>query len=93
MSSPVFREENIVPCPALLEKLREAAEALRPDETNDLHRDLMSAIADLETACRATVPISRGHVRIGFGQSKANKAIACDQVTSIVKQIKALRAW
>ncbi len=67
-----------------------ALKGLIPDE---LYTQLQTSMSDVDQACVPKVPIWRGYTQIGVGLSKSQKAIACDQMSAIIKQIKALKAW
>ena len=67
-----------------------ALKGLIPDE---LYTQLQTSMSDVDRACVPIVPIWRGYTQIGVGLSKSQKAIACDQMSAIIKQIKALKAW
>jgi len=58
-----------------------------------LIRQLYDAAERLEEAMKATVPISRGTTKMGFGVSKTQKDIAADAVISIARAIKSLKGW
>ena len=59
----------------------------------DLLEQLKNAVEILEERMKATVPISKGTCKVGFGVSKTQRGIAADQVISIAKAIKSLKGW
>lgn len=59
----------------------------------ELAAQLDAAVTELKEKMKATVPISRGGHRVGYGLSKAKKGIAADTVISIVRAIKGLPGW
>ena len=59
----------------------------------ELLNQLMDAVRELEEKMKATVPIKRGQLRIGFGVSKTQRGIAADAVISIAKAIKSANGW
>jgi len=62
-------------------------------ENPELLDQLRAAVEELEVRMKATVPISRGTSKIGFGVSKAQRGIAADAVISVARAIKALKGW
>lgn len=54
---------------------------------------LKDAIRELEEKMTASMPISKGSIRVGFGVNKIQRSIAADSVISIVKAIKILKGW
>lgn len=58
-----------------------------------LLKQLKEAIVELEEKMKATVPITQGLNRVGWGVSKTHRGIAADAVISITKAIKSLRGW
>lgn len=91
--APIYRQDGFLPNQKLFEDLRAACEALEPHAPKELFDALQAAVLDVEEASRATKHIVKGGTSVGFGVSKADKAIACDNVVSIVRQIKALKSW
>ena len=90
--APYYTTENVATQPALISSLREAIKAIENDAPKELMQELWRAFGEVEESLKATVPIKR-HVRVGFGVSKEKKAIACDAIISVVRQIKASKAW
>lgn len=93
MKPPIYREQGTLPTADLFDKLEQAVTALEPHTSPEWLANLRASIAEAKQASIANVPISRGGSRVGYAVSKADKAIACDNVMAIVKQIKATRAW
>ena len=62
-------------------------------ENPELLDQLDVAIEELVIEMKATVPITKGSHRIGFGADKIKRGIAADAVISIAKAIKGLRGW
>jgi len=93
MRAPVYAEENASPLSVELAQLRAAIEPLLDVASDDLKQRAVEALNALEAACKATVPVRRGGCKVGYGLDKAQKAIACDTMIAIVRQIKAERAW
>jgi hypothetical protein len=60
---------------------------------NELLEKLLATCQELDFVCRANEPISRGGTRVGYGVSESKKAIVCDTVISIVKEIKKIKGW
>jgi len=60
---------------------------------NDLLEELLATCQELDFVCRANVPISKSGIRVGYGVSESKKAIVCDTVVSIVKEIKKIKGW
>jgi len=59
----------------------------------ELLNQLKDAVVDLEEKMKASTPIVKSGVRIGWGVNKAQRGIAADSVISVVRAIKALRGW
>lgn len=59
----------------------------------ELFRQLNEAVIELEEKMKATLPINKGLVSIGFGVNKAQRGIAVDQVISVARAIRNLRGW
>ena len=93
MRAPVYTEENASPLAKELAQLRAAIEPLLDGTSDELKQRAVEALNALEAKCKATLPIRRGGCKVGYGLDKVQKAIACDTVIAIVKQIKAERAW
>ena len=97
MAATIFRDRGTTPesLAGALRELRTAANEMRGSCPEELIAQLFDAISNLEESVKATVPIKRGAVgqTVGFGISKATKAIACDRVIAAAKQIKAYRSW
>lgn len=91
--APVYREKGCLPTAQLFENLVDAAKQLDGKAPADLMSKLWAAIEDAKRASEAKVAISRGSHRVGYGVSKEDKAIACDAIMSIVRQIKSSKAW
>ena len=66
---------------------------ITPKSLSDLLDLLSGAVLDLQSVCQASEPISKGGYSVGYGVSKSKKAIAADRVTSIVREIKAVKGW
>jgi len=58
----------------------------------DLFTQLKEAVDNLEHTMQASEPIYRTSI-VGYGVSKAKRAIAADAVISIARQIKGLKGW
>ena len=93
MKPPFYREPGVLPTKDMFEKLSEAVDALEPHAPPELMRDLRTAVEEARVASTTRIPISKGSTRVGYGVSKADKAIACDNVVAIIRQIKAAKAW
>ena len=89
--APIYKTEGVSTVD--LKPLRDAVAALRGNAPSDLLADLSWAVAELELAVKAVVPIARGGRQLGYGVDKAKKAIACDLVISIVREIKKVKGW
>jgi hypothetical protein len=92
MTPPVYREK-IIACQKRFDELYEVLPQVKEFCPPELWVSLNTAIANCKLDCVADIPISRGGIPKGFGVNKAKKAIACDNIIAIVKQIKALKAW
>ena len=93
MAAPIYREQSAEPMKTQIEELRSTADTLKDQCDVDLWVRLHAAIDRVEEAAKATIPITKAGRTVGYGINKAEKAIACDHLISVVKQIKALRAW
>ncbi len=91
--APIYREQDAAPYQERIKALWEIVEKLRMESPPDLMSELAQAITDLEAACRAVVPISNGSRRVGYGINQSRKAIACDAIVSIVKELRKVRGW
>ena len=94
MKAPVYTHYNYLPFVSHFDNIRKLTSKIAefcPD--NKLIDLLYEAINDLEEASKASMSITKGGLRAGYGIDKAKKAIACDNVIAIVKQVKALKAW
>lgn len=58
-----------------------------------LLNQLKEAVIELEAKMLATLPISRGGRRVGWGVDKIHRGIAADNVMSIARAIKSLKGW
>jgi hypothetical protein len=56
---------------------------------SDLLRQLNEAILELEDKMKASIPIFKGTLTVGFGVNKIQRGIAI----SVAKAIKALKGW
>jgi hypothetical protein len=92
MAAPVYKPDAAI---AMSERadLWECIDDLRSVIPHEMYTSLRSAMVKVDQACIPNVPISRAGSRVGMGLNKAQKNIACDNIISIVKQIKALKAW
>jgi hypothetical protein len=59
----------------------------------ELLDQLQEAVEELAIRMKATVPIKKGQVEVGFGVDKTQRNIAADAVISIVKAIKSVKGW
>jgi len=91
--APVYKRQGTPTCAAEIEQLRKVCAELKDDLVSTYYNRLMSAIDDVETACRAVLPISKGGHRVGFGVDKAQKNITIATAIEILRQIKAEKAW
>jgi len=91
--APVYMESGYNPAKSLLEELRIAATDLQDQCPPEIYSNLLIKIGKLEEACKATKNITRNGGYVGSGVDKAKKAIACDGVVAIIKQIKNIKAW
>lgn len=91
MKAPVY--ENANPLANEIAQLHKAIAPLLDTASEELRQQAFDALNALDAACKATLTIRRGGCKVGYGLDKAQKAIACDTVIAIVKQIKAERAW
>lgn len=93
VKAPIFRTEGHLQMSEQFDELRRIADRLAADAPSGLITELRAAIQAAEDATRATRPIGRGATRVGYGVGKAQKAIACDQLIAIARQIKAIKGW
>lgn len=89
----MYQNENANPLAMELSQLRDAIAPLLDGTSDELKRRALDALNALDAACKAKLAIRRGGTKCGYGIDKAQKAIACDTVIAIVKQIKAEKAW
>jgi hypothetical protein len=92
MPSPYYKDGTVV-AKKERDELWEIIYSLKETIPYELYLQLNSSMTRVDQACIPTVPISRAGSRVGMGLSKSQKAIACDQMSAIIKQIKALKAW
>jgi len=90
--APVYRKKGAPTCVDLIEDLRAQCANLSEVDV-ELYRHLHSTLDELETACRAVLPISKGGHRIGFGVDKTQRNICVATAMEILRQIKAVKAW
>lgn len=90
--APVYSTEQQI-CVEQLKNLRNVATSLRGQCPEELYQALCQALDSLELACRATKQLFRGTHPVGFGVGSMEKAIACDNLISIARQIKGVKAW
>ena len=90
--APVYLTEQQT-CIEQLKNLRDIVASLKGQCPEEIHRALCLALDDLESACQATKRLFRGTHQVGYGVGSMEKAIACDNIISIVKQIKGIKAW
>jgi len=93
MPAPIYTDRNHLPLQAEFDKLWVVCMQLREYAPSELSNQLEAAFTDLQAATRANLPITKGLTQIGYGISKAKKAVACDTAIAIIRQIKALKAW
>jgi hypothetical protein len=92
VTSPIYREQ--APQAAKERKeLWDIIHSLKNSVPDELYTALNESMARVDRACVPDVPINRAGCPIGFGLNKSQKAIACDQMSAIIKQIKALKGW
>ena len=91
--APIYLKHGTNPAQLLLTELMDSATKLREQCPPELYDDLLIKINQLDEACRASLNIFRNTRVIGSGVDKAKKAIACDNVIAIIKQIKNIKAW
>jgi len=58
-----------------------------------LFNELDNTILELKTICTTNIPIGKGAVKVGYGISQSNKNIKCDQIISILREIKRIKGW
>lgn len=90
--APAYLTEQQI-CVEQLKNLRDIAVSLKGQCPEELYQALCRALDDLESACWTTTRLFRGAHPVGFGVDSLKKAIACDNVISIAKQIKGIKAW
>jgi hypothetical protein len=94
MSAPIYINEGSCPVNDELNELNRVLGDLKQAMGDHALIDqALDAVGRIRSSASANVPISRGSRRVGFGIDKVQKAIACDQAISIIKQIKSLKAW
>ncbi len=93
MKAPVYREKDHLPTKDLFDKLYAAVDALESNAPPALLRELRQAVAEAVEASKANVHIIKAGTRVGYAVNKADKAIACDNIMAIVRQIKTSKAW
>jgi hypothetical protein len=92
--APIYDQRDFRAMQSELQDLRELCTKLREYAPKALSDRLDAALAALGTSLEARYPIHRNGVEpIGFGVGKVEKAIACDHMIAILRQIKALKAW
>jgi hypothetical protein len=89
----IYREEDYIPVEDKLERIEQLCNDIIGDNTGGIAEELRTALDALRGACKANKQITRGTMKIGFGIDKAEKAIACDTVIAILRQIKSLPSW
>lgn len=92
VKAPVYLQDHQI-CSEQLKNLRDTAASLRGQCPEELYQALCRALDDLESACWATNRLFRGTHPVGYGVDSMKKAVACDNIISIVKQIKGIKAW
>lgn len=92
MKTPIYKEGSEV-AKSERDSLWEMIHSLKELVPDELYTQLQASMTRVDQACVPTIPIRRGYTPVGVGLSKIQKAIACDQMTSIIKQIKSLKAW
>lgn len=60
---------------------------------SELLTQLKNAVTELEEKMKASILISKGRCKVGFGVSKAQRGIAADAVISVARAIKNLKGW
>lgn len=93
MTAPIYRENACSPLSKEVEKLEALCVQFREFTPPELYDQLNEALDALRVAARATIPITKGSMRWGYGIDKAKKAVACDTAIAIIRQIKAFKAW
>lgn len=92
--APVYREKDTLPMKEQFDQLRRVVEELTETlGTCDLITQLWDAINELEEAAKATIPLSKGSLSVGYGVNAAKKNIACDSAIAILREIKKLKGW
>jgi hypothetical protein len=92
MAAPVYKPDAQIAV-AERRELWETINDLKSVIPHEMYTGLQKAMTKLDQACIPSIPISRAGSRVGMGLDKAQKNIVCDHMISIVKQIKALKAW
>ena len=93
MAAPVYRDYGFLPTKDSFVKLDEAVKALEPYTPPELMGKLREAIEEARAESATRKQIARGGTMVGYVVDKASKAIACDAIIAIVKQIKSAKAW
>jgi len=93
--APVYKDKGTQTCLSHIEELRRLCKPLAGvgSPENDLFAKLMTTLNDLESACKATIPLSRGGHHVGFGVDKTQRDITIATAMETLRQIKAVKAW
>ncbi|RLC89136.1 MAG: hypothetical protein DRJ03_00860 [Chloroflexi bacterium] len=59
----------------------------------ELLDQLEAAVEQLTIQMKATIPITKGQAKVGFGVSKLQRGIEADRVIAIARAIKSLKGW
>ena len=92
MTAPVYKDGVQVAVRERAE-LREIISSLKGLIPDDLYTKLSESMYRVNEVCDPSVVITKCGYPIGKGLNKSQKAIACDQMSAIIKQIKSLKAW
>jgi len=76
-----------------IKELWRLVDELKEYSPKELYEELVQAVQEVERACVAKERIIKGSQEVGFGVGKVRKELACDRVTSIIRQIKSVKAW
>lgn len=85
----IYQKEGHLPMKVEFEKLRALCTQLREYAPSELANQLDAAFLELEEATRAKLKLNKGTFEVGFGVNKAKKAIACENIITLARQIKA----
>jgi hypothetical protein len=92
MPSPYYKDGTVV-AKKERDELWEIIYSLKETIPHELYLQLNNSMTRVDQACVPSVQIRRNGDPVGKGLSKSEKAIACDQMSAVIKQIKALKGW